>query len=59
MSWMPGGRVVERGRTNCSNNIVPNCALPTLEKRPFQLAENAEKHRISTLIFLNFFLLGE
>jgi len=51
LSW---GWVVQGGRTNCSNNIVPNRALPTLEMRPFQLAK-CRKIRDLTLIFWKIF----
>ena len=42
------------GRIHCSNNIVPNGALSTLEMRPFQLAK-MQKVRYFNIDFLNIF----
>jgi len=40
----PGRQVVRGGRTNCCNNIVPNCALLTLEVRPLRYLAKMRKN---------------
>jgi len=51
LSW---GRVVSGGRTDCTNNIVPNRALPTPEMRLFQLGKMHKNMWFQRWFFENF-----